>query len=144
MSKNTQFPEFNPKEFGTNVARVRALRGHSQELFAGMVDISPRTLGDIEAGRAKITMEKAFEIARKLEISIRQLLNLDENAVVNSFNNISQEANAQVVNQSRFDSDREHIQTLRERMAFLEGLVTTMQAEKAELREELKQLRRRD
>ena len=122
--------------FGHNVHRLREFRGHTQPEFAAIVDMSTRTLQHIEAGTGEVSMSKAFKIAKELQVPISQLLDLNENAVINRFNNIHQDATSMAYSNYRVEADREHIQTLQNEVAFRDRLIATLQSEKAEIRAE--------
>lgn len=141
MQESNNFTDFNPKEFGHNVGRIREFRGYTQPDFAKILDLSPRTLQHIEAGSSEVSLSNAFKIAKALQVPLSQLLHLNENAIVNSFNNIQQDATAMAHSNYRVEADREHIQTLQKELAFRDRIIENLQTEKAELRAENSELR---
>lgn len=143
MPETNPFPDFNPKEFGHNVGRLREFRGYTQPDFAQLLGFSSRTLQHIEAGTSEVSLSNAFKIAKTLQVPLSQLLHLNENAIVNSFNNIQQDATSMAYSNYRVEADKEHIQTLQSEMAFRDRLVDALQSEKAELRAENLNLRQK-
>lgn len=76
--------------FGLRVAKLRNIKGISQEKFAELVDISPRMLSCIETG-ANFTQSETIEnIAKALDVSIQDLLRFEnpdiETELLNSIN----------------------------------------------------------
>ncbi|MBA56702.1 MAG: transcriptional regulator [Pseudomonadales bacterium] len=59
--------------FGERVRQIRKEKGLSQEAFADLAGIDRSYMGHIERGDQNITLTKIFQIAKALEISIRQL-----------------------------------------------------------------------
>lgn len=116
--------DFNAKEFGFNLGRFREARNHRQKEFAEMIGISQRSLQAIEGGYGNVSLELAFKMSKVLSVPLTQLLRLSEGSIVNSFNNIEENATALANSHySRNEADKEHILTLRERVTFLEKLV---------------------
>jgi DNA-binding XRE family transcriptional regulator len=133
MIENMEIHKFNPKEFGHRLKKGRESANYTQKDFAALLDISPRTLGEIEAGRADMSLRLVFQAAEMLGMAVQHLLGLEEGKVVNSFNNIGQEATVQN-NNNRVEADRAHIDTLREQLTFLKDLVDKLLREKAEIK----------
>ena len=59
--------------FGERVRQIRKEKGLSQEAFADLAGIDRSYMGHIERGDQNITLTKILQIAKALEISIRQL-----------------------------------------------------------------------
>ena len=60
-------------QLGSNIARLRTERGHSQGSFALMVGVSRQYLIDIESGRATPTVDMLERIAGGLDVRVSLL-----------------------------------------------------------------------
>jgi transcriptional regulator with XRE-family HTH domain len=129
MKHHIEFSEFNPKEFGHNMGRLRVWRGYTQPVFADILGINTRTLQSFESGVGKISLEMAFKIAKELQVPLTQLLNLNENSIVNSFNTLQKDATSMVHSNFHAEIDKEHSKRLIDRIEFLENLVLSMRTE---------------
>ncbi len=116
-----KFKPFNSKEFGQKIKSARVREGITQEDFAERLDISKRTLLEIEAGRADMQVTKIFIAAEELKLTVNFLLGLPEQNIVNSFNQIQQEAYAQQgLNPQNISIDRDWQQEVNRRFTFME------------------------
>ena len=61
------------KELGEKIKRIRKLRNLTQEELAEMVDISPRSLSNIEVGACFVKSETLEKIIESLNISTEEL-----------------------------------------------------------------------
>ncbi|TCB54400.1 helix-turn-helix domain-containing protein [Acinetobacter terrestris] len=61
-------------QFGQLVRKYRKERNMSQEQLALLCNMDRSYLGRIERGEVNPTLEKIYEVAKKLEISARDLL----------------------------------------------------------------------
>ena len=61
------------KELGEKIKRVRKQRGLTQEELAEMVDISPRSLSNIEVGVCFVKSETLEKIIESLNITTEEL-----------------------------------------------------------------------
>lgn len=61
------------KELGEKIKRVRKIRNLTQEELAEMVDISPRSLSNIEVGACFVKSETLEKILESLNISTEEL-----------------------------------------------------------------------
>ncbi len=61
------------KELGEKIKRIRKLRNLTQEELAEMVDISPRSLSNIEVGACFVKSETLEKIMESLNISTEEL-----------------------------------------------------------------------
>jgi transcriptional regulator with XRE-family HTH domain len=61
------------KELGEKIKRVRKLRNLTQEELAEMVDISPRSLSNIEVGTCFVKSETLEKIIDSLNITTEEL-----------------------------------------------------------------------
>lgn len=79
---------------------------------------------EIEAGRSDVSVNLAFLAAKELNISIYSLLGIPEASIVNSFNSIQQEANAQQgIHPTHISVDRDWLVETNKRFAFLEDQI---------------------
>ena len=60
--------------FGLKVREQRKLKKLSQEKLALLCNIDRSYMGRIERGEVNITLEKMYEIARALEVNVKELL----------------------------------------------------------------------
>lgn len=60
--------------FGLKVRETRKIKKLSQEKLALLCNIDRSYMGRIERGEVNITLEKIYEIARALEINVKELL----------------------------------------------------------------------
>jgi XRE family transcriptional regulator, regulator of sulfur utilization len=59
---------------GEKIRQIRLMQGYSQENMADMLGISTTAYGDIERNKTELTILRASEIAKTLNISILDLL----------------------------------------------------------------------
>lgn len=74
MSENKDFKS----SLGLRIAKLRKIKGLSQEKFAEAIDISQRGLSRIETGRNFTTADTVEKIAEVLEINPEDLFNFNE------------------------------------------------------------------
>jgi transcriptional regulator with XRE-family HTH domain len=116
--------KFSLKEFGQILKAARNRQGILQDVLADRLDISKRTLLEIEAGRSDVSVNLAFLAAKELNISIYSLLGIPEASIVNSFNSIQQEANAQQgIHPTHISVDRDWLVETNKRFTFLEDQI---------------------
>jgi transcriptional regulator with XRE-family HTH domain len=116
--------KFSLKEFGQRLKAARNRQGILQDVLADRLDISKRTLLEIEAGRSDVSVNLAFLAAKELNISIYSLLGIPEASIVNSFNSIQQEANAQQgIHPTHISVDRDWLVETNKRFTFLEDQI---------------------
>lgn len=121
MVRNSNFHSFSLKEFGQRLKSTRTQNGITQDELADRLDISKRTLLEIEAGRSELSLTNLFKVSEELKVSVHFLLGINEGNIVNSFNSIQQEANAQQgVYPTYITLDREWSNEINKRFVFLE------------------------
>ncbi|NGP46884.1 helix-turn-helix transcriptional regulator [Bacillaceae bacterium SIJ1] len=64
--------------WGRRIRAFRKLKGHTQETFARHVGVSVSILGDIERGHRRPDAELMADIAKSLDITIEELMPLEE------------------------------------------------------------------
>ena len=81
-------------KIGTNIRKVRELRGFSQENMAEELGMSTTGYGKIERNEVTVTVEKLFKIAEVLGVEAEQIIGFDNNTA--SFNNFNSKVEWQI------------------------------------------------
>lgn len=63
--------------FGERVRALRQQKGYTIEKLAALADIEYRQLSDVERGKNNPTISTAYAIAKALEISFGELMQVD-------------------------------------------------------------------
>jgi transcriptional regulator with XRE-family HTH domain len=66
------------KRFGSNLKRLRELKGLSQEELHFRAQVSFNQIGSIERGEINTTINTVYAIAQALDVDVRELFALDE------------------------------------------------------------------
>lgn len=66
---------------GKKIRQIRLSKGYSQENLADLLSISTTAYGDIERNKTELTIARATEIAKVLEINIIDLLEIELQSV---------------------------------------------------------------
>ena len=74
QNNNMISEEYKLKKFGKNIAKYRKLKHLSQNQLAEMLDISREHLAKIETAKRCISLGLLIEVAEKLEIKVRDLI----------------------------------------------------------------------
>lgn len=69
------------------IRKVRENKNYTQEFMAESLHISQRAYSSIENGKTQLTIERLFDISKILEVSVSEILNLENNNIYNNFNN---------------------------------------------------------
>ena len=104
---------------GNKIRILREERGLSQENMASALDITQSNYARLEKDDNRISVPRLIIIAKTLETTVTELVGEKPNTVVNQ--NTQRDAFAYF--QSTFQSDKEHIQTLKEEIDFLKKLL---------------------
>lgn len=104
---------------GNKIRILREERGLSQDNMASALAMTQSNYARMEKDDNRISVPRLIIIANTLETSVTELVGEKANTVVNQSNN--NEANTYL--QSTFQSDREHILTLKEDIEFLKKLL---------------------
>ncbi len=102
-------------EIGTNVRKIRELKGFSQDYMASQLKISQRQYCRIEKDETELTLSKLESIGNILEVSSQQLLGFDEKFI---FQNCE---NAFGTNQNYYAYSEKERELFEKRIAHLEG-----------------------
>lgn len=74
-------------DVGTNIRKIRELRGFSQEYISQQLEISQRQLSRIENNETDISISKLEAISTVLNVTITQLLGFDEKFIFQNCEN---------------------------------------------------------
>ena len=75
---------------GEKIRKVRELKGFKQEYVAGKLGLSVTAYGNIERNESSLSFDRLEEIARVLEVSVQDILNIPEQFNVHSIVNSQQ------------------------------------------------------
>lgn len=106
-------------DIGNKIRELREKRGLSQEYIASELGITQPSYARLEKEDERINITRLINIAGILKTTVSELINEKTGKVINQQN--SENPNAYV--DTVIKSDKEHIQTLREEIAFLRKLV---------------------
>ena len=104
---------------GNKIRLLREEKGLSQENLASALDITQSNYARLEKDDNRISVTRLIIIAKTLETTVTELVGEKPNTVVNQ--NTQRDAFAYF--QSTFQSDREHITTLKEEIEFLKKML---------------------
>ena len=62
------------KKIGQNIARIRKLRGLTQEDLCGMAEIDRSYLSEIENGKMNVTIKSLVTIAKALKCDLSDII----------------------------------------------------------------------
>ncbi len=68
---------------GINLKYYRYKSGLSQEKFYTLLNLNYKYLASVERGEVNITFDYVEDLAKKLEVSVNDLINYDKEKVVN-------------------------------------------------------------
>jgi transcriptional regulator with XRE-family HTH domain len=104
---------------GNKIRSLREEKGFSQENLASALDITQSNYARLEKDDNRISVPRLIIIAKTLETTVTELVGEKPNTVVNQ--NTQRDAFAYF--QSTFQSDKEHIQTLKDEIEYLKKMV---------------------
>jgi len=114
-SKFRHFAIFVFMNIGTNIRKIRELKGFSQDYMANQLKISQRQYCRIEKDETELTLSKLDSIGAILEVTTVQLLGFDEKLI---FQNCE---NAFGTNQNYYAYSEKERALFEKRIAHLEG-----------------------
>lgn len=79
------------QELGSNIRKIRELKGFSQQNLAIELDVDQKTISRIENGESSPKFETIVQISKALSISINQLLFFSEDQILNNYTLSQQE-----------------------------------------------------
>lgn len=110
-------------EIGFRIKETRECKNISQEAMALQMDITQSNYGRLEKNDSRLTVPKLQKIAEILEVSIAFLFNEKTNkSIFQNNNNHAQAYNLDTI-ESVINSDKEHITSLKEEIAYLRELL---------------------
>lgn len=104
---------------GDKIRKIREHKGLSQEVIAFELGISQPTYARLEKKDVRISIKRLIEITRILNISVSELIDEKENI---NMSLLSIEKNKSPI-ENMNNSDKDHIQTLKEEIRFLKKLI---------------------
>jgi transcriptional regulator with XRE-family HTH domain len=104
---------------GNKIRLLREERGLSQENMASALDMTQSNYARLEKDDNRISIPRLIVIAKTLDITVTELVGEKAHNVVNQSNNHE----AVTYLQTTFQSDKEHIQTLKDEIEYLKKMV---------------------
>ena len=104
---------------GGKIRKIREHQGLSQEIIAFELGISQPTYARLEKKDVRISITRLIDIAKILNISVSELIDEKENI---NMSLLSIEKNKSPI-ENMNNSDKDHIQTLKEEIRFLKKLI---------------------
>lgn len=94
--------------YHSKIKLLREARNYTQEYMAEALHISQRAYSSIENGQTQLTVERLYEIAEALKVSIGEIINTENQSVYyNNFNNHAPNNKGNLVfHQDAFDEQR--------------------------------------
>lgn len=102
-------------DIGDKIRQLRERKGLSQEYIATELGITQPSYARLEIDDDRISITRLMSVASILKTSVAELINEKTGKVINQQN--SENPNAYV--DSIINADKDHIQTLKEEIAFL-------------------------
>ncbi len=108
MEQWLDFPPLGPnekEEMGKNIRKLRKQKGWRQEKLAEVIHKEPPTVSKHESGQQAISLEGLIQYSIALDCkledllpkTVRERLNYEKNPVMMLFNDMDEEAQAQVI-----------------------------------------------
>ena len=117
------------EDFAARIKGLRETRKYTQEYMAESLGISQRSYSSIENGQTQLTVDRLFDIAEVLQVSVGDIIGTDNQYVYNNnFNNHAPQNKGNLVfNQDNFEEQRQLyerlLKTKQEEIDFLKSLV---------------------
>jgi transcriptional regulator with XRE-family HTH domain len=106
---------------GTRIRSLRESKGISQDFIASQLGITQPSYARLEKEDERISITRLMQIANILKSTASELIGEKTQKVINQQN--SEHASAYV--DSIINADKEHIQTLKDEIVFLRGLLNS-------------------
>lgn len=113
---------------GIKIKKTREDKGITQEFMAMELGVSQSNYGRLEKDDNRLTVPKVLKIAEVLEVSVSFLFNEKATNVIHQNNGDNAQASIGTVY-----SDKEHILSLKEEIAFLRNLLADTKTVKEEV-----------
>lgn len=104
---------------GNKIRLLREEKGFSQENMANALDITQSNYARLEKDDNRISVPRLIIIAKTLETTVTELVGEKANTIVNQ----NSQRDAFTYFQSTFQSDKEHIQTLKDEIEYLKNML---------------------
>ncbi len=85
FSQNLHILVMTDIELGTNIRKLRELRGYTQQNLADEINISQKSLSRIENGTISPTFSTLSKISNVLNLKLHELLNFNDHFIFNSY-----------------------------------------------------------
>ncbi len=107
-------------EIGVRIRKARERKGISQEAMALELEITQSNYGRLEKSDTRLTVPKIQKIAKVLDITVAYLFDEKSAKIITQHNNENPQAyNVDTI----INSDKEHINTLKDEILFLRTLL---------------------
>src|SRR5690554_912499 len=103
---------------GSRIRKKRKEKGVSQEVMAMELELTQSSYGRLEKDDKRLTVPKLLKIAEVLEVNVSYFFGEKTTSIIHHNNGDNAQASIGTIY-----SDKEHIQTLKEEIAFLRKLL---------------------
>ena len=125
------------KKIGFQLREAREHKHKRREEIADQIGIHVRTLAKWENGQVDPPIGKIMAVSEALETPMQKILGLEAQDIKGSFINNQQEGDTCILNSGTISFDKETMEEINRRFAFLEKLIMTLQEEKKLLSQQL-------
>jgi len=107
-TSRTENQKLEKPNYHSRIKLIREARNYTQEYMAEALHLSQRAYSSIENGQTQLTVERLYEIAEALQVSIGEIINTDNQSIYyNNFNNHAPNNKGNLVfHQDAFDEQR--------------------------------------
>jgi transcriptional regulator with XRE-family HTH domain len=105
---------------GNKIRRLREQKGYSQESLAQELGLTQPSYARLEKQDERISITRLMQIAAILKTTVAELIDENSKNIIHQTNNKKAEAyNVETI----INADKEHIQSLKDEIAFLKKLL---------------------
>ena len=108
---------------GSRIKKIREDRGISQEAMALELEITQSNYGRLEKNDSRLTVPKIQKIAKVLDVTVAYLFDEKFAKIISQHNNENDNVQAYNYIETVVNADKEHINSLKEEIAYLRGLL---------------------
>ena len=133
---------------GNKIKHFRLLKGFSQEKMAELLDITPKSYGNIERDITDANISRLLQIAEVLEVSLPKLLDFDVSKITQVNGDVSGDNSSHNYQPTIYNSDKDlahaleksqqEVSFLKEKNTFLEKEIENLKEINGFLREKTK------
>lgn len=116
----------------SKIRNIREIKNMTREFVAAELDVTPRTISDIESGATKITLERLVHLCNIFNCSLHEILEFNASNFFTITVNQQKGNNGNNINNQQINNDTK----------YLELIVKTFEEQISLLKEELKRLRK--